>query len=283
MLVVAALSLVIFGIVESRAEDPIIPLTLFKNSIYDVSALEMLLFNAVLMAAIIFIPLYMQGARGSSASESGAVITPMSVVLIVGVVLAGFIVAKNGRYKALAIIGFILMCAGALFLTLADRTTSSVVIMMALILVGLGIGVEMSIFNVTAQNALPEKQMGVVTSTIQFFRMIGQTLASSVLGAIFGGLLVGRLGEIDTRGLRASIGAQLAKPETLSNPSALEAVKAATPADLMSVFQRALESARAAFGGAVRAIFIICFAISMVCLIAAILMKEVVLRKSGEK
>jgi len=283
MLVIAALSFVVFGIVESRAEDPIIPLSLFRNSIYDVSALEMLLFNAVLMAAIIFIPLYMQGARGSSASESGAVITPMSVVLIVGVVLAGFIVAKNGRYKALSIIGFVLMCAGVFVLTFADRMSASVVIMMALILVGLGIGVEMSIFNVTAQNALPEKQMGVVTSTIQFFRMIGQTLASSVLGGIFGSLLVGKLGEIDTHGLSASIAAQLKRPKTLSNPSALESVKAAVPSDLMSVFHVALDSARVAFGGAVRVIFIICLSISAVCLIAALFMKEVPLRKSVEK
>jgi EmrB/QacA subfamily drug resistance transporter len=282
MLAFSAVALVVFGIVESKAEDPIIPLSLFRNSIYNVSAIEMFLFNAVLMAIIIFIPLFMQGAKGSSASESGAVITPMSVLIIAGVVVAGLLMAKTGRYKGLGSLGFILMCAGAIVLALAGRGTASVLIMAALVAMGLGIGVAMSIFNVTAQNASREGDMGVVTSSIQFFRMIGQTMASSVLGTVFGSSLAGRLHRLDTSGLPAVLAARLVKPETLSNAAALDTTKAGIPAGLTAAFDRVLEAARREFAMALREVFVICLVMCVACLVAVLAMKELPLRKKAE-
>jgi Arabinose efflux permease len=283
MLALAAIGLAIFALIESRAEDPIVPLSLFRSSIYDVSALEMLVFNAVLMAIVIFVPLYMQGARGASASESGAAITPMSVLIIVGVVLAGFAVARKGRYKAISIVGFVAQCAGALLLVACGRGVGTGLITMALAAMGLGIGVEMSVFNVTAQNALPEEQMGVVTSTIQFFRMTGQTLASSVLGALFSALLARNLSAIEARGLSGALAAELARPETLTSPGALAALQGSVPPAQEAAFARALEAARAAFGESARGIFLICLCLCLACLLAAITMKELPLRRKGEE
>ncbi len=227
MLGLAAVMLVVFGIVETRVRSPLIPLSLFRDSVFSFSALEMFLFNGVLIAAIIFIPLFMQGVKGASASGSGAIITPMTVTLIAGVTISGFIVSRTGRYKLLAIGGFIFLAAGVFILSLLGPRTGTAAVAVAMVLMGLGIGAGMAIFNVTAQNTSREGQIGVVTSTIQFFGRMGQTIASSVMGTLFGSFLVARLQNLDTGDLPPSLAATLKSPEALSNPAALTAAKGA--------------------------------------------------------
>ena len=283
MFAFSAAMLVVFGIIESRAEDPIIPLSLFKNSIFDFSALEMFLFNGVLIAAIIFIPLFMQGVKGSTASGSGAIITPMTVTLIIGVMICGFVVSKTSKYKALAALGFIFMSAGAVILSLMGPETSPAAVVIAMILMGLGIGFGMAIFNVTAQNISHDDEMGVVTSTIQFFARMGQTVASSVLGTIFGTVLSGGLRSLDTGNLPAVLAGTLKSPAALSNPAALKAAEALVPADLLPAFEHALGAARRVLALAIHEVFIICIAVSFIALFAVLFMKEVPLRKSANR
>jgi len=185
MIAFAVVMLVAFGLIEQNASDPIISMSLFKNSIFNFSAVEMFLFNGVLMACIIFVPLFLQDVKGLTASGSGAIITPMLVSLIVGVIISGMIISKTCKYKLLSIIGFLVMGSGTVILMLLNDKSSNVLIIITMIIMGLGIGICMAIFNVTAQNVFPNSQLGVVTSSIQFSGRIGQTIASSILGTVF--------------------------------------------------------------------------------------------------
>lgn len=191
MLGFSAVMFVLFGFIERKAGNPIIPLSLFRNHGFNTSAVEMFLLNAVLMGSILFIPLFLQGVKGASASSSGAIITPMLVSLILGVIVTGIVISKTCRYKALAVAGFAVMGACDLALSFFTAGTGSAVIVAVTLVMGIGIGIGMSIFNVAAQNLFPNGQIGTVNSAIQFSGRMGQTIASSALGAIVGASTAG--------------------------------------------------------------------------------------------
>ena len=280
MFVFSAAMLVAFCLIEQKAEDPIIPLTLFKNGVFNFSAIEMFLINSILMAAIIFIPLFLQGVKGSSASGSGIIITPMLVSLIFGVVINGLIVSKTCKYKLMAVVGFLLMGISTLMLTFWNTKTGDAAAVTAMVVMGFGIGIVMAIFNVTAQNVFSDEQMGVVTSTIQFFGRIGQTMSSSILGALLGSFLSQRLLGLDYGKLPVKLAGQFKDISTLSSPDALRTVRAQTPAALLSALEKLIAQIRLALSNSIHQIFIICLAIVVIALITALLMKEIPLTKS---
>lgn len=265
----------VFRFTESRAKDPIIPLDLFKNAVFNFSAVQMFLFNGVLMVAIIMIPLFMQGVRGVSAGSSGALITPMMVSLIVGVMACGIIVSKTCKYKLLSILGFAAMLAGIVWMAFFNADTSEIQVIASMIIMGLGAGVEMSIFNVTAQNVFPNSRMGTVTSSIQFFRTMGQTIFSSVSGTMLGFLLSSGIGKLDTARFPAEIAQQLKSPDILTNTDALGSIQAHMPASLADDLMRFMAQAKQVLCGSIQQIFIACAVITAASLVIAFFMKEV--------
>jgi EmrB/QacA subfamily drug resistance transporter len=281
MFAFSAAMLVAFCLIERKAEDPIIPLTLFKNGVFNFSAIEMFLINSILMAAIIFIPLFLQGVKGSSASGSGIIITPMLVSLILGVVINGLIVSKTCKYKGMALLGFLIMGVSTLLLSFWNTKTGDAAAVAAMVVMGVGIGIVMAIFNVTAQNVFPDEQMGVVTSSIQFFGRMGQTMSSSILGALLSGLLSQRLQGLNYGKFPAKLAGQFKDISTLSSPDALAAIRAQIPATLLPAFEKLIAQIRLALSNSIHQIFIICLAIVIIALITALFMKEIPLSKTN--
>lgn len=275
MLVFAAIMLITFGVVESKADDPIIPLSLFKNSVFNLSALEMFLFNGVMIAVTTFIPLFLQVVKGLSASKSGALITPMMFSLMAGVAISGLIISKSCKYKMLSIAGFLIMGFGTVMLLFLNINSDNSLIVISMILMGLGIGVAMAIYNVTAQNVFPNSQMGVVTSSIQFFRMMGQTIASSVLGTIFINSLSNGIKNLDVSKFPAELAQQLKDTNTITDSDAIITLKSLVPADLTSNFETIMAQIKQTLSASIHQVFVICAIIVMVALITAFFMKEV--------
>lgn len=275
MLVFAAIMLITFGVVESKADDPIIPLSLFKNSVFNLSALEMFLFNGVMIAVTTFIPLFLQVVKGLSASKSGALITPMMFSLMAGVAISGLIISKSCKYKMLSIAGFLIMGLGTVMLLFLNINSDNSLIVISMILMGLGIGVAMAIYNVTAQNVFPNSQMGVVTSSIQFFRMMGQTIASSVLGTILINSLSNGIKNLDVSKFPAELAQQLKDTNTITDSDAIITLKSLVPADLISNFETIMAQIKQTLSASIYQVFVICAIIVMVALITAFFMKEV--------
>lgn len=275
MLVFAAIMLITFGVVESKADDPIIPLSIFKNSVFNLSALEMFLFNGVMIAVTTFIPLFLQVVKGLSASKSGALITPMMFSLMAGVAISGLIISKSCKYKMLSIAGFLIMGLGTVMLLFLNINSDNSLIVISMILMGLGIGVAMAIYNVTAQNVFPNSQMGVVTSSIQFFRMMGQTIASSVLGTIFINSLSNGIKNLDVSKFPAELAQQLKDTNTITDSDAIITLKSLVPADLTSNFETIMAQIKQTLSASIHQVFVICAIIVMVALITAFFMKEV--------
>ena len=180
----AALMLAAFVWVESRAEHPIVPLELFKNPTFSVAMIVGFLTAFGMFGSILFTPLVFQGVLGISATNSGALITPMMFGLLGASTLTGFVMRRIKYYRYLGTIGTAVMILGMWLLAQISPASPEWHVVAALIVVGLGLGVTFPLYLTAVQVALPRKFLGVASSQIQFWRNLGGTVGSSVLGAV---------------------------------------------------------------------------------------------------
>src|SRR5438105_1765886 len=173
---IAAIMLVVFGIVERRAAEPIIPLSLFGNRIVSVSVLALMLMAIGMFGTILFIPLFIQGVIGTSATQSGTVMMPMMMVMVTSSILGGQNISRTGRYKLIGLFGMTVMALGLFLLSGMGPNTDYLTVVRNMIIIGIGLGPTMPVFTLAAQNAVKMSQLGVVTSMTQFSRSIGSTL-----------------------------------------------------------------------------------------------------------
>ncbi len=181
---ISAIMLVSFLFAEMKAEEPLLPLKLFKNSVISVSMIALFMTGIAMFGAILFIPLLMQGVIGISATQSGTLLTPMMLMVTVGSILSGQAISRIGRYKLIAFTGIICMMTGMYLFShmTIDATRSEIVRNM--IVVGFGLGTTMPVYTLVVQNAVPPNMIGVATAATQFFRSIGGTVGTAIFGTI---------------------------------------------------------------------------------------------------
>ncbi|HEX6446169.1 MAG TPA: MDR family MFS transporter [Streptosporangiales bacterium] len=187
-------ALVGFLLVERRATEPILPLHLFRHRNFTVSSGLAFLVGFSMFGAITFLPLFMQIAQGASATNSGALLTPMMLGAMAMSLVAGQIVTRTGRYRAMPIAGSAAMAAGMYLLSTLDATSSHLTTTLYMVLLGLGMGLLMQITRLLPQNSVEPADMGVASSTPQFFQTIGGSLGVALFGAIFTSRLHASLG-----------------------------------------------------------------------------------------
>jgi EmrB/QacA subfamily drug resistance transporter len=174
----------IFLWVESRAVDPIVPLSLFRLRTFSISVAAMFLAAFGFFTAVIFLPRWFQTVGGASATESGYNILPLLAGLIFSAIASGQIVARVGRYKAL-MAGSLVLLAFSLFLfTNLRADTDRPVLWLWMALAGLGIGPSFAVFTLIVQNAVSPDRIGVATGSLTFFQQIGGTVGLTLAGTI---------------------------------------------------------------------------------------------------
>lgn len=184
-----ALAIVAFVVVERRAGEPLLPLTLFRGRTFTVSTLAALGIGAVLFGITIYVPVYMQGVLGASATSSGVVLIPLTLGWVVASFTSGQLITKTGRYRVYPLLGSTTVLAGTILLTTLDTDTSHALASTYLVVIGVGMGLMFQTFVIATQNRVDPADLGVATAAIQFFRSMGGSLAVAVLGA----LLIARL------------------------------------------------------------------------------------------
>jgi EmrB/QacA subfamily drug resistance transporter len=192
----AALGLLIFALVERRATDPILPLSLFQNRIFAVSISALFFVGVGMFGAIVFIPLFAQLVLGLDATGSGTVLTPLTLAFVAGSVFSGQMVSRTGRYKAIAIGGLIVATAALFVMSRMTASTSAASLVARMVAVGLGIGVTMPVFTLAVQNAFGHEKLGIATASTQLFRSIGATVGTAVLGSVLNARLAREMGSI---------------------------------------------------------------------------------------
>jgi EmrB/QacA subfamily drug resistance transporter len=180
----AAVLLAVFVWFERRSPEPVLPLHLWRSSIFTFSNIASIGVAMSMFGAIFFLPVFVQGVIGNSVTNSGVILVPMLVSMIVMSIASGQFISATGRYKLPLIAGMLLMGAGYFLLTMLDVHATNQQVIVAMVLVGLGLGVSMQTYTLVVQNSVGREDMAVATSATQLSRSIGAAVGLAVLGTI---------------------------------------------------------------------------------------------------
>ena len=177
---------IVFLVAEARAQEPIVPLELFRIRSFSISVAAFFLASFGFLAAVVFLPRWFQVVNGSSATESGYQILPLLGGLIISATAAGQLVARTGRYKALIFAALVTMAAGLWLLTNLRADTPIPLVWLWMFITGIGVGPSFAVFTLVVQNSVPIQRLGTATSNLTFFQSVGGTIGLAITGTIFG-------------------------------------------------------------------------------------------------
>src|SRR5262245_10202389 len=161
-----------------------IPLVLFRNPSISVCSVCAFVLGMGMFGVIIYLPLFMQGVLGVSATKSGNLLTPLMMGAVVGSIVGGQTLSRTGRYKGVSIIGSALVAVGMVFFAQLTISTSRMFVVYGMVISGLGMGLLQPVYTLAVQNVAPRRQMGAATSSTIFFRSIGSTVGVAAFGSI---------------------------------------------------------------------------------------------------
>ena len=182
MYVAGAVFLGGFIFAELRAEDPLLPLRMFAQNIFTMSVLATFMLSVAMFGAIMYVPVYAQIVLGASATNSGVILMPLSIAMIITSIIVGLMITKTGRYKAFMISGLAILIAGYVLLATLDADSSKLALSGILVVIGFALGLSMQVFTLVVQNSAKAGEMGIATAAVQFFRNLGSTVGTAILG-----------------------------------------------------------------------------------------------------
>jgi EmrB/QacA subfamily drug resistance transporter len=174
-----------FVFVERRVAEPIVPLDLFRNSVFSVSSAVGFIVGFAMFGAIVFLPQYQQIVKGVSPTTSRLLLLPLMAGLLVASIGSGQLITRYGRYKLFPITGTALMTLGLFLLSTLGPKTSQVVSSIYMAVLGLGLGLVMQVLVLAVQNSVEYRDLGTATSVSTFFRSIGGSFGVAIFGTIF--------------------------------------------------------------------------------------------------
>ncbi|MBB0245648.1 DHA2 family efflux MFS transporter permease subunit, partial [Streptomyces alkaliphilus] len=258
-------TMVVFVLVERRVSEPLLPLWLFHNVNFSLITAIGFLLGFVMFGSMVFLPLYQQSVQGASATDSGLLLLPMLLSMMVVSILVGRTITRTGRYRAFPIIGAGLVTTGLFLLSTMDADTTTPVSGVFMAILGAGMGFLMQLTLLLAQNSVDIPHMGVASSTATLSRTLGGSFGVAILGAFFTARVTGVLGD-------AAGGATIEISETGAqlDAASLEALP---------------EAARRAYEEAVSAgthmVFLVAAILSIIAFALSWFIREVPLRGGG--
>src|ERR1700682_824560 len=273
------LVLLVFIVFEAREDEPIVPIGLFRNRAYAVSILVGFISSFGMFGTIIFIPLVYQGVLGISATNSGALITPLMFGLIGASIVTGQLMVRIKQYQDLGTLGAAITAVGMFLLSEVTVHSTQLEVTASLVFVGIGLGVTMPLYIQAVQSAVDRKFLGVVTSNIQFFRNVGGTIAT----AIFGSSLARRLApniqtQIAALHLPAAFTSQFkvgGSAQQIFDPVHLAAARAAVPAAARPLFDQVIVAVKAGLAVTLHEMFLIGVVALLISLVVSVFMPNV--------
>jgi EmrB/QacA subfamily drug resistance transporter len=184
LLAFSVVMLAVFLRAETKAIEPLIPLSLFRNPIISLCSICVFLLGMGMFGVIIYLPLFMQGVLGVSATQSGSLLTPLMLGAVVGSIVTGQLNLRLGSYKLAAVSGSVLVAIGMILFARMGGATQRMDVILAMIVAGTGMGLLQPVYTVAVQNVAPRKQMGAATASTAFFRSIGSTMGVAIFGSV---------------------------------------------------------------------------------------------------
>ena len=287
LLVFSAVAWIVFFFVEQREQHPMVPFTLFKNQTFAVSTFVGFFVAFGMFGAILYVNLIYQGVLGIPATNSGLLITPLMVGMIVSSIVTGQLMVRIDRYRYLGTIGIAVMTGGLYLLSQVTVGTPETDVVRGLVLVGIGMGVAMPLYVNAVQSALPRQYLGVASSQIQFWRNIGGTVGVAVLGSVLSHELPIKIQEkISSLNLPPQFANALpqgSSAQAIFDSSQIAATRANLPAQVQPIFDQVLVAVRAALAATTHDVFIYATAVVAVAVVASLFLKEAPLRARGPR
>ena len=274
--------------VESRSEEPVIPLWIFKNRIVSISSIAVFLIGFGMFSAIIFVPLYFQGVLGTTATTSGTFLTPMMLGVVVGAIISGQLLSRaGGHYRIQGMAGMIVMATGLFLLTRMTVDIAYWRAVMNIVTTGLGLGLTMPVYLIAVQNAVPYSVLGVATSTNTFFRTVGGAFGLAIVGSVMNSSYLSKFTDslpplVAAGVLPEQLNAIADNPQALINPEVqaqLQSMFARLGEQGPALFNDLVSTLRGALNSALSDVFLVSFAVIIVALIVSFFLKESPMRK----
>ncbi|MFL6152458.1 MAG: MDR family MFS transporter [Ornithinibacter sp.] len=267
---VGVVTLIAFVLVERRAEEPVIPLRLFRSRIFTAANIASFAVSMVMFGSIIYIPVYAQGVLGVDATNSGLILMPLMLGLIIMGILAGLVITRTGRYKAIMLTGVVVMGAGLYLLTRLTATSSQTQLTLAMVVLGIGLGLAMQQYTLVVQNSAEPADLGVATASTQFFRNVGSTVGIAVFGTVM------------TSGLAAAISSHLPAEVAARMPAgAVDAGSVLDPSALAGLPVVVADAVRQGLADQLHEVFLIALPLVVVVFLATLAIKALPLRDTA--
>ncbi|NUK03812.1 MDR family MFS transporter [Streptomyces lunaelactis] len=262
LIAIGVASLTGFVFSQTRVPEPIMPLHIFRSRNFTLMSVIGFLAGFVMFGAVLFLPLYQQSVQGASATNSGLLLLPMLLSMLVVSMIAGRVTTSTGKYRIFPIIGGGLMMAGLFLLSTMDTGTSRLTSGLYMAVLGAGMGFLMQITMLVAQNSVELKDMGVASSGATLFRTLGSSFGVAIMGALFTGRVQD---EMAARG-----GSQITQGSAQLDAASL----AKLPDQVREAYEFAVASGT-------HAAFLLGAAVAVIGFVAAFFVKEVPLRGAG--
>ncbi|MDB5186385.1 MAG: transporter [Candidatus Saccharibacteria bacterium] len=259
----------LFVLAERKAQEPIIPLRLFKNDIFTVSSVLSILSGIAMFAAILYIPVYQQLVLGYSPTKSGLMMLPMVAGMLIASIGSGRLISKYGHYKRYPVIGTLLLATGLWMFSHLGLTTSPWLLGLWMFTIGAGLGLFMQVMTLAVQNSVTRRDMGAATATVTFFRSIGGSLGAAIFGAIMVSRLTVHLTELLPKGVGGSI------------PVSMEGIQSGA-VNLHSLPPSVAHDIGLAFVNTFHDMFLIAVPFALLAFVMALFLREAPLRTSHE-
>lgn len=297
LFITSIVSFAVFAVIEQKAKEPILPLSLFKNSIFSVSMLIIFLIGVGMFGAILYIPLFAQVVLGVSATNSGTMLTPLMLGLIFSSVITGQIMSRTGKYKLLTIVGLTIIPISLYLLSGMNFHTTQLELVLRIIFMGVGLGITMPVFTIVVQNAFDHSKLGVVTASTQLFRAIGGTVGVAIMGGILNNSLSSKLSMLSENKFMQTLSrfnpnfnpqdidlnklqGVLSKAGQAQMQGSLTNLPPLIKADVMQAFAEFGGKLKQILSSSIGEVFFISSLLMIIALIASFFLKEIPLRKS---
>ncbi|MET9156006.1 MDR family MFS transporter [Streptomyces griseoflavus] len=244
--------------VEARTEEPVIPLGIFRNRTVTLTTVASLLVGVAMFGGTVFLSQYFQVSLGKSPTVAGLMSLPMIIGLLVSSTVAGQLISKTGVWKRYLVAGAVIMTVGLGLLSTIGADTSFTLLSIYMATLGVGVGMLMQNLVLAAQNDVPASELGAATSVLSFFRSMGGTIGTSVLGAI----LANRVATEMTKGLDAA-----------GIPAGAGGGEAGVP-DMSTLPEPVRAIVEHAYGVATADLFLIATPCALLALITVVFLKE---------
>ncbi|MDO4889010.1 MAG: MDR family MFS transporter [Actinomycetaceae bacterium] len=271
--VAAAACWALFGWVETRAAEPILPMSVLTNRTFIVATLIGMLAIGALVGATLYLPTYLQMSYGYSATMSGLMLVPMTLGMLTGGTASGALVSRTGRYKIYPIVGPVIAAVALLWMSRLGVDSPVWMISAATFVLGIGMGPLFQLLVTVVQNDVPPQHMGTATSGNNFFREVGVSLGAAIVGVTFSSNLTSNISSNLADVARTGDPAVLSVLEQMRDAGAAEG-SSLTPAFVGGLPPVLREAITTAYADALTPIFALMVPVLLATVLVALFLKE---------